>query len=43
MVVEASVISRLREGRDRGIDYVLRQQRDDGAMGQPETEGIGPY
>ena len=43
MVVEHSIVSKLRAARDRGIEYLLTQQREDGAIGAPETEGIGPY
>ena len=43
MVVESSVINRLREARDRGVEYVVRHQRADGAIGNPETDGLGPY
>jgi hypothetical protein len=43
MVVQSPVITRLAEARDRGIAYLLGQQRDDGALGSPEQEGLGPY
>jgi len=43
MVAETSVIGKLGEARDRGIAYLLKQQRADGAIGNPETEGLGPY
>jgi hypothetical protein len=38
-----SLISRLREARDRGADYLIDQQRDDGVIGTPEKDGLGPY
>lgn len=43
MVVESSVISKLQEGRDRGVAYIIQQQRSDGAIGKPEAEGLAPY
>ncbi|HLB24517.1 MAG TPA: hypothetical protein VJP07_10515 [Dehalococcoidia bacterium] len=43
MVVQASIISRLEESRERGVEYLMAQQRADGAIGNPEKEGLGPY
>ncbi len=43
MVVQSSVVSRLEESRERGLDYLVGQQRADGAIGNPEKEGLGPY
>ncbi|MDP9235809.1 MAG: hypothetical protein M3P30_00170 [Chloroflexota bacterium] len=43
MVVEASVASKLQDARDRGVAYLLKQQRTDGALGSPESEGLAPY
>ena len=43
MVVQSSVINRLCTARDRGIDYLLAQQRADGAIGKPEKAGLSPY
>jgi hypothetical protein len=43
MAVASSITNQLLESRDRGVEYLLRQQRADGAIGQPETEGAGPY
>jgi len=43
MVVESSVVSKLQESRDRGVAYLLTQQRADGALGAPESEGLAPY
>ena len=43
MAVASSLINELQHARDRGVDYLLQQQRDDGAVGQPESEGAGPY
>ena len=43
MVVQSSVISRLRESRDRGVEYLIGRQRDDGAIGNPEKAGLSPY
>ncbi len=43
MVVETSVIGKLQEAHDRGVAHLLRQQRADGAIGDPESEGLAPY
>ena len=43
MVVQSSVIPRLEESRERGVEYLLAQQRSDGAIGNPEADGLGPY
>ncbi len=43
MVVQTSVISRLQEARERGADYLVSNQRADGAVGNPEKDGLGPY
>jgi hypothetical protein len=43
MVVQSSVIERLQSARERGVDYLLAHQRDDGAVGEPERAGLGPY
>jgi hypothetical protein len=43
MVVESSVVNKLRDARDRGIAYELQQQRADGAIGNPEADGLAPY
>jgi len=43
MVVESSVLNLLQDSRRRGIEYLLGQQRADGAIGNPEAEGLGPY
>lgn len=43
MTVASSLINELLHARDRGVDYLLRHQRDDGAVGEPEKEGAGPY
>jgi hypothetical protein len=43
LVVQSSIIHRLQESRDRGADYLVKQQRDDGALGNPEKDGLGPY
>ena len=43
MVATTSIIERLRESRDRGIGFLLERQREDGAIGNPEADGLGPY
>ncbi len=43
MAVASSLINQLQRARDRGVDYVLRHQRADGAVGNPEKDGLGPY
>ncbi len=43
MVATTDIVQWLRESRDRGIDFVLEQQRADGAIGNPEADGLGPY
>src|SRR4051812_35387976 len=43
MVVESSIINKLRQSRDSGVEYVLKHQRADGAIGNPEKDGLGPY
>lgn len=42
MAIQTSLTRRLEEARDRGGEFLLAQQRRDGAIGQPETEGLGP-
>jgi len=41
--MRTSIIGALDAARQRGIDYLHGQQRDDGAVGVPETDGLGPY
>jgi hypothetical protein len=43
MVVRSSIVERLQDARERGIAYLLDHQRDDGAVGEPERAGLGPY
>src|SRR2546423_3884024 len=43
MVAKTDITQRLADSRDRGIRYVLEQQRADGAIGNPEADGLGPY
>jgi hypothetical protein len=43
MVAQVSLLNELQEARARGIEHVLKQQRADGALGNPESEGLGPY
>ena len=43
MVTHATIVSELEAARARGIDYILSQQRGDGAVGNPEQDGLGPY
>jgi hypothetical protein len=43
MVAQASLITDLSEARRRGVDYVLAHQRADGAVGDPEHDGLTPY
>jgi hypothetical protein len=43
MVVQTSITARLEEARDKGVAHLLTQQRVDGAIGEPERDGLGPY
>jgi hypothetical protein len=43
MVTTASITKDLQAARDRGVAYLLSHQRDDGAVGEPERDGLGPY
>jgi hypothetical protein len=43
MVATTSIVSELLAARDRGAAWLASQQRDDGAIGQPEKYGLGPY
>ena len=43
MAVASSLINQLQRARDRGVEYVLQHQRADGAVGNPEKDGLGPY
>jgi len=43
MVAKTDISQRLTESRDRGIRFLLEQQRPDGAIGNPEADGLGPY
>ncbi len=43
MVTQTSIITRLAESRERGVEYLVSQQRADGAVGEPEKAGLGPY
>jgi len=43
MVMEASFVSRTVASRDTGGRYLAAQQRSDGAIGEPERAGLGPY
>ena len=43
MVVQSSVIHRIQQARDRGAGYLVQHQRADGAIGDPEKEGLGPF
>ncbi|MBI2724201.1 MAG: hypothetical protein HYX50_03970 [Chloroflexi bacterium] len=43
MVVESSIVNALQEAKARGVNYILKQQRQDGALGAPESEGLGPW
>jgi hypothetical protein len=43
MVTQTSLISRLQDARARGGDYLVANQRPDGAVGEPEKAGLGPY
>ncbi len=43
MVTQTSLIRELQQARARALAYILQQQRDDGALGNPEAEGLGPY
>lgn len=41
--MQTSIIGAIGEARQRGIEYLQAQQRADGAIGTPETDGLGPY
>lgn len=41
--MRTSIIGAIDAARKRGTAYLLAQQRADGAVGQPETDGVGPY
>ncbi len=43
MVTETSLTSRITASRDAGARYLAAQQRADGAIGEPERAGLGPY
>ncbi len=43
MIVQTSLLNELQQARARGLDYLMTQVRDDGAVGHPESEGLGPY
>jgi hypothetical protein len=43
MVVSTDIIERLAAARERGAQYLVSQQRPDGALGEPEKAGLGPY
>ena len=43
MVTQTSVVARWGEARQRGVAYLLARQRPDGAIGNPEAEGLAPY
>jgi hypothetical protein len=39
----ANIIRQLQSARDRGVAFLLQHQREDGAVGEPEKDGLGPY
>ncbi len=43
MAVAPSLINDLMRARERGVEYVIQHQRADGAVGEPERDGAGPY
>jgi hypothetical protein len=43
MVTTSTITRQLQSVRDRGVAYLVGQQREDGAVGQPEKDGLGPY
>lgn len=43
MVVETALDTRLRSARDAGARFLMEHQRADGAIGEPERDGLGPY
>jgi len=43
MVVQSSITQHLEDSRERGVNHLLAQQRADGAIGEPEKDGLGPY
>jgi hypothetical protein len=42
-MVTIPTTTRLREARDAGARYLVEHQRADGAVGEPERAGLGPY
>jgi hypothetical protein len=43
MVTTSTLTAQLQAARDRGVAYLLEHQRADGAVGEPERDGLGPY
>jgi hypothetical protein len=43
MVTTSSLIADLVQARDRGAAWLLDHQREDGAIGDPARDGLGPY
>src|SRR5512146_1318187 len=43
MAVAPSLVNDLMRARERGVEYVIQHQRADGAVGEPEKDGAGPY
>ena len=43
MVTTGSITTAMQQARDRGVAYLLSQQRAHGAVGIPERDGCGPY
>ncbi len=43
MAVQISLIAELQAARDHAIEHLMRPVREDGAIGSPEREGLGPY
>jgi hypothetical protein len=43
MVTTSTLTAQLQAARDRGVAFLLDHQRADGAVGEPERDGLGPY
>jgi hypothetical protein len=43
MVTKTAITQHIQAARDRGVAYLLENQRADGAVGMPEKHGLSPY